>query len=389
MMIEKIELFRDLFPVFQELTYMDVGSRAPLPRPVVDKVQGYLEQCMFGQIDKSKLFDLTEDVRGRFAKLINADSDEITYTKNISEGLNILSSSLEWKTGDNVVICPELEHPNNVYHWLALARRGVKIKFVESDYGEISVERILAAMDSRTRVVSVSSVTFCPGFKTDLQHLGKLCRAAGVLLVVDAAQSVGIIDTDVQLLNIDVLAVSTQKGLLALYGMGFLYIRKEIAEAMTPSYLARFSVQLDSSDSHESDFGGREIKLMPGAKRFDLGNYNFPGVVAVHTSLGLLEKIGISPIDTYVTNLTSKLAKGLRHTNVPVYGREEANTAHTICVGEFGKELDVVNGFYSSLTENNVRVCMRKNMIRFTLHAYNNENDVDKVIEIAKKVNML
>jgi cysteine desulfurase/selenocysteine lyase len=384
-MTQQFASFRDLFPVFPDLTYMDVGSRAPLPKPTFDKLESYLRQCMLGQIDKSKLFDLTEETRARFARLIHADPVEVTFTKNISEGLNILSSSVDWKAGDNVIVCPDLEHPNNVYHWLALARRGVTVRTVDAVQGEIPVDRIISAMDSRTRVVSVSTVTFCPGFKTDLEPLGRACRQAGTLLVVDAAQSVGILDTDVQRLNIDVLAASTQKGLLALYGMGFLYIRKELAESMTPAYLARFSVALDSTDSHESDFGGGNIKLMPGAKRFDLGNYNFPGVVAVHSSLGLIEQVGIQAVDRYVTGLAHKLAADLRRADVPVYGREDAPLAHTISVGEYGKELASVDRLYDSLSANDVRVCVRRNMIRFTLHAYNNENDIDKVIEVAKR----
>jgi cysteine desulfurase/selenocysteine lyase len=384
-MTQTFAAFRALFPVFDDMTYMDVGSRAPLPKPTFERIEAYLRQCMLGQIDKSKLFDLTEETRGRFARLINADAEEVTFTKNISEGLNILSSSLDWKQGDNVIVCPDLEHPNNVYHWLALARRGVAVKTVHAVDGEIPVDQIISAMDSRTRVVSVSTVTFCPGFKTDLDRLGKACRAAGALLVVDAAQSVGVIDTDVRQLNIDVLAASTQKGLLALYGMGFLYIRREIAEAMTPAYLARFSVALDSSDSHESDFGGDAIKLMPGAKRFDLGNYNFPGVVAVHHSLGLIEQLGIRAIDPYVTGLARKLAAELRRNDVPVYGREDAPLAHTVSVGDYGRDLASVNRLYDALTANKVRVCVRRNMIRFTLHAYNDESDIDKVIETAKQ----
>lgn len=383
-MTQSFSSFRELFPVFRDLTYMDVGSRAPLPKPTVEKLEAYLQQCMLGQIDKSKLFELTEDTRERFARLIHADPDEVTFTKNISEGLNIVSASMEWKAGDNVIVCPDLEHPNNIYHWLALGRKGVVIKSVDAVHGEIPVDRILEAMDARTRIVSVSSVTFCPGFKTDLQRLGRACRAAGALLVVDAAQSVGIIDSDVRQLNIDVLAASTQKGLLALYGMGFLYVRKEIAEGMTPAYLARFSVALDSNDSHESDFGGGQIKLMPGAKRFDLGNYNFPGVVAVHASLGLIEQLGIRAIDPYVTGLATRLAGELRRADVPVYGREEAELAHTVSVGEYGKDLDSVNRLFERLTANSVRACVRRNMIRFTLHAYNNDNDIDKVVEIAK-----
>ncbi|GAA4325981.1 aminotransferase class V-fold PLP-dependent enzyme [Pigmentiphaga soli] len=384
-MTQPITAFRSHFPVFDEMTYIDVGSRSPLPKPTFDKLDAYLRQCMLGQIDKSRLFELTEDTRARFARLIHAETEEVTFTKNISEGLNVFSSSLNWQAGDNVIICPELEHPNNVYHWLALARRGVDVRTVAAANGEIPVDDIIARIDSRTRAVSVSTVTFCPGFRTNLKLLGQACRASGALLVVDAAQSIGILDIDVHALNVDVLAASTQKGLLALYGMGFLYVRRDLAEAMTPAYLARFSVKLDSSDSHESDLGDGAITFMPGAMRFDLGNYNFPAVVAVHNSLGLIEELGIQNIDRYVSQLTRTFATALREIGVAVFGREEADLAHTVSVGSYGVDRPDVTRLFEALDANKVRACMRRNMIRFTLHAYNNENDIDKVIEVASK----
>ncbi len=148
--------FRALFPVFKDLTYIDVGSRGPLPLPTREKLDVYLNQCMLGKIDKSKLFVLTEETRELFARLINADADEVTFTKNISEGLNIVSASMQWRPGDSVIFCPDVEHPNNIYHWLALRGKGVVIRPINSRDGVIPVDQIIEQMDERTRVVSVS-----------------------------------------------------------------------------------------------------------------------------------------------------------------------------------------------------------------------------------------
>ena len=111
-----------------------------------------------------------------------------------------------------------------------------------------------------------------------------------MLLLVDAAQSVGVQHTDVRASNIDALAVSTQKGLLALYGMGFLYVRREWAERLQPAYLARFGVDL--GDAHEASLGGYDYKLAPGARRFDLGNYNFLATAAVDASMTAAPRMG-------------------------------------------------------------------------------------------------
>src|SRR5262249_60549664 len=101
--------------------------------------------------------------------------------------------------------------------------------------------------------------------------------------------------------NIDALAVSTQKGLLGLSGMGFLYCRREWAERLQPAYLARFGVDL--GDAHEASMGDDEYRLAAGARRFDLGNYNFSAAAATEASLGGLPALAASHIQGYVGGL--------------------------------------------------------------------------------------
>ena len=114
------------FPALERWIYMDVAARGVLSRQVRAALDAHLDDRMLnGATDKEQFFALVERARGRFAQLIGADADEIAYTKNISEGLNIVAAAIDWKKGDNVVLCAELEHPNNVYAWLNLRRHGV------------------------------------------------------------------------------------------------------------------------------------------------------------------------------------------------------------------------------------------------------------------------
>ena len=140
--------------------------------------------------DKDAMFATIERARGRFAELINAQADEVTYTKNISEGLNMVAAGLNLKAGDNVVVCADLEHPNNVYCWLNLQRHGVKVRMVKAVNNAMPVDEMIARIDERTRCVTASTVSFAPGFRTDVDKLGKACRERGVCFLVDAAQSV-------------------------------------------------------------------------------------------------------------------------------------------------------------------------------------------------------
>ena len=384
-----IAAFRDDFPALKKWTYMDVAARGVLSRTTRAALDAQIDDRMMNGGDKDRFFALIEEARGRFAQLINASPEEVTYTKNISEGLNMVATGIQWKAGDNVVLCPELEHPNNVYAWLNLQRFGVEVRMVKPRDNAIPVDDLIAKMDARTRCATVSTVTFAPGFRTDIDTLGRACRERGVLLLVDAAQSAGKLHTDVQQSNIDALTVSTQKGLLGLYGMGFLYVRREWAEKMQPAYLARFGVDL--GDAHEASMGDMSFKLAEGARRFDLGNYNFAATAAVNASMKQLLDIGTQRIEKHVTGLVHALVQGYVDMGVPVAGGKPGpHLAGIVTIGNmsanhYGSDDERFNGLYQYLGDNQVKLSIRRGLLRFSLHAYNDLDDVNRVLDLSRK----
>jgi selenocysteine lyase/cysteine desulfurase len=331
---------------------------------------------------------MMERVRGRFAQHLHASADEIAFTKNVTEGIAAIAASIDWRNGDNVIICPEIEHPANVYAWLNLQRRGVEVRMVAPRAGMLPVDEVVACMDARTRAVTCATVSFAPGFRTDLAALGAACRSRGVLLVVDAAQSVGVLENDVARLNIDALAASTQKGLLGLYGMGFLSCRREVAEQLQPAYLSRFGV--DMGEASEADLGSFEYRLAGGARRFDLGNYNFTAAVNADTTLEYLHGYGQPAIERYVLALSHRLARGLLALGLPVSGGEPGpHLAHIVTVGAVTQGGHDSTGdprmqsLHDHLVENRVKLSIRRGVLRFSLHLYNTERDVDRVLALA------
>ena len=380
--------FRAGFPALEKWTYMDVAARGVLSRETRAALDTHVDDRMFNGGDKERFFALIERARGRFAQLINAHPDEVTYTKNISEGLNMVATGISWKPGDNVIVCAELEHPNNVYVWLNLQRLGVEVRTVKPRDTHIPVDDMIARIDERTRCVTASTVSFAPGFRTDIDKLGRACRARGVLFLVDAAQSAGKLHTDVERSNIDALAVSTQKGLLGLYGMGFLYVRREWAEQMQPAYLARFGVDL--GDAHEATMGDASFKLAAGARRFDLGNYNFAATAAVDASMKQLLDLGTPQIEAHVTRLSHALAQGYLDLGVPVAGGKPGpHLGGIVTIGNMsnnhsGTDDERYNRLYEYLGENQVKLSIRRGLLRFSMHAYNNLDDVNRVLELSK-----
>ncbi|MEM7405704.1 MAG: aminotransferase class V-fold PLP-dependent enzyme [Pseudomonadota bacterium] len=383
--------FRKQFPGAAEQIYMDAAARGLMPARTRDALHAYLDGRVSGFVDKAAMFAQIESLRSRFAEFIGAGAAEVALTKNVSEGLNAIVAAYPWRAGDSVVFCPDLEHPNNVYPWRNLAQRhGVRLVTIPAVDGQIDADQVIDAIDATTRMVSVSTVTFAPGLVTPVGAIGAACRERDVLLLADAVQSVGLLDTDVDALGIDALAVSTQKGLLALYGLGFLYCRAAWAERLEPAYLARFSVDL--GDAHEAATGGDDYRLASGARRFEIGNYNFAGAVAAEASLRLLQQLSGSAVETQVRRLSAKLATGFSELGLPLIGPPEgAARGIIVCVGALG------NGGHDSVDDPRLTslaqhlqaggACfsIRRGLLRFSLHAYNHDEDVNAVLDLARE----
>src|SRR5258706_6743891 len=149
-MTDLSEAWRD-FPGVEDKTYMNVAARGIMPRATRDALLAHVESFAAGNVDKTGYFDMVERVRGRFARSINASADEIAFIKNITEGINVVAAAIDWKAGDNVVLCPEIEHPANVYPWLNLQRLGVELRMVNPRDGHIPIDQVAARIDARTR----------------------------------------------------------------------------------------------------------------------------------------------------------------------------------------------------------------------------------------------
>jgi cysteine desulfurase/selenocysteine lyase len=382
---------RSLFPGAETQIYFDVGVRGLLSTPVREVVDRYLEARMMGTGDKAELIGFAEGARESFAALINADCSEVALTKNVSEGLNLFAASLPWEAGDNVIVCPELEHPNNVFLWYNLERlHGIEVRTLEPDGGRVPTDRMVSAMDARTRLITVPHITFAPGFITDLEPLRRSVREHSALLLVDAAQSVGAIDIDVRALGIDALAVATQKCLLGVYGFGFLWVRRSLADKLKPGHVARYGIDLGEG-AHETAIGSRELRFQPGALRFDLGNFNYLGAAAAQASIELLRSIRMKRVETHLRSLAARLATGLLELGLPVPGGAPGeHLAHIVSVGESGggrhytADDPKMNELYDQLTCNGVRLSIRRGVLRMSLGIYNDEADVDRVVALTQ-----
>ncbi len=291
--------WQDQFPVTRDWVYLDIANKAPLPLPVKEAWLRFLDEIHESPGDKEGWKERAEALRAKVAALIGGRAGEITFVKNTSEGLNTIAQSYPWQAGDSMVVHAR-EHPNNLYGWINLRRRGIEVRVVESAGPLVDLADILAAIGPSTRMVAISAVSYSTGQRFDLARLGDRCRRQGALLVVDAVQAIGTVPFDVNDPEIDALACGPQKGLLCTHGLGFVWCREALIPRLMPPFAARSSLRDRATDAEVPGFH-------LDARRFEHGNMNYGGVHALEAAVGFVAEVGLPYIEDRVRDLTGRL----------------------------------------------------------------------------------
>jgi selenocysteine lyase/cysteine desulfurase len=314
---------------------------------------------------------LLDGARRSVARLIGTRPERIAFLKNTTDGLIATALGVDWRDGDSVVIA-EREFPANVYPWLHLERRGVEIRWVPERRSRLRIEDFEAAVDSTTRVLTVSSVEFFTGFRNDLAALGQLCRDRGLLFVVDGIQSVGALRIDVEALGIDCLAADGHKWLMGPEGCALFYVSEGALQRLQIAGLGWASVRT----SH--DFLDYDPTLQPDARRFETGTQNTPGVVGLKAAVDLLLDIGMESVESRILSLTEKLANGLQERGYRVLSSRQQKESSGIVT--FDNERFASLDLAHKLQAERVQLTDRGGCLRLSPHVYNTEAEIDAVL---------
>jgi len=370
-----VQHYRMQFPVTQSSIYMNHAAVSPLSRRVRDAMLGLLDEVHFRGAEHWEQWVRTYDATRRsLARLINSDPGEIALTKNTSEGVSTFANGLEWQPGDEIVSI-EGEFPSNFFAWKALEKRGVILRLVPVEQGRVSPEAIVAALTSRTRVVSVSFVQYLSGFRLDLEKLGQACAAHGCLLFVDAIQGLGAFPLDVKAAQIAGLAADGHKWLLGPEGAGVLYVNRQVMERVTPTEVGWWNVR------HWADFTSRELAWRDDARRYECGTLNTIGIYGLGAAVDLMLEVGIPNVAERVLDLTDRLRSGLLAQGHSVFGPQARHEASGIV--SFRPRQGTAEGLLGRYSARGVQVAARCGMIRISPHFYNTEDEIDRVLEIA------
>ena len=367
--------WRSEFPVTETYIYMNHAGVAPLSRRVRHAMAGFIEDATFhGAVHTDDWTETAEACRFAAAQLINADATEIAFMKNTTQGILIAANGIDWQAGDNVVTTA-VEFPANVYPWWRLKERyGVNTRMVPERDGRICPEDIAAAIDERTRVLTISHVEFASGFRNDIAALGKLCRERNIWFVVDAIQGLGAVKVDVKACNIDILAADGHKWLLAPEGAAIFYCTDEKREQLINTNIGWASVV------NPRDFLNYDLTQKPDATRFEEGSYNSVGLYGLKAAIDLLQDIGIGAIETRILGLTAQLIAGLETKGYRVITPEKDTERAGIVI--FESEQHTPTELYEMLYTENIITAERGTGVRISPHFYNTASEIDRLLEV-------
>ena len=386
---------REDFPMLnQDYIYFDNGATTFKPNKVIQSVVDYYTKYTAnshrGDYDLSQkvdyLYENTRDVVKNFIKANN--SKEIIFTSGTTMSLNmIVFGFMKYflKAGDEVLIT-KAEHASNVLPWLELEKEiGIVVKYIPlDDKHKITIENVKNSITKNTKVISLAYVTNVIGDVRPIKEIASLIHANNGLIVVDGAQSVPHIKTDVAYDDIDFLAFSGHK-MLAPTGIGILYAKEKYLELMKPlSYGGGMNSRFESN---------KEVEYKELPLRLEAGTQNIAGVLGLQAAIKYIEEIGIDKIHEHEMELKNYLLNKLKEIdNIEIYNQES----------DSGIIVFNIKNIFSEDTSrylNHYHICVRagnhctkmvkdeigiKNTCRISFYLYNTKEEIDKLIEVLK-----
>ena len=362
---------RDEFPIFEHTTYANSCSQGAL----ANRVRAAAEEWLAGWDENGAEWEFwverNEAARASFARLLHAQPDDVAVTTSVSQGVSALVSALDLSGERNRIVISEYEFPTVGQIAHAQELRGAEVVHVRPEPdGRISLERFADAIDERTALVCCTAVSFRSGHRHDVSAIADLAHARGALLLADSYQAIGALEVDVRTLGADVVTGGTVKYLLGSAGLGFMWLRPELRSELLPTQTGWFADE-DIFAMSIADYSPHS-----SARRFDSGTPPVPSLYPGVAGMELVAEVGVPAIEEHVRGLVDRLLAGLDELDATVATpHDPAERGPLICVVSTDP-----NALVDALAAERIVTSTRDSNLRISLHLYNVEDDVDRIL---------
>jgi selenocysteine lyase/cysteine desulfurase len=353
------------FPVTERIAYLNCAATGAIPLQVAEAASAFYRDVLAaGDARWSEWLHRRERARESVARLINAEPEEIGFTTNTSQGMNLIVDALE---GRGEIISCELEFPVSTLTWI---HRGIRVNLLPAHDGELGTQQIADAMTDRTGIVCLSHVQFSNGWRAPLEEIG--ASKGRHKFVVNAAQSAGVFQIDVRRMKIDALTSTGHKWLCAGFGSGFVYLSRELLEETRSRAASWMSV------NHPFAMRNDALDLRDDvAARAETGCPHFAGIFALEAAVAYHTQIGSERIERRALELNRLLTERLCEAGWKVLSplRDESmRSAETLVA--CGDPARVVRHLHGR----GVAVTQKPEGIRVATHFFNDESDIERLI---------
>ena len=388
--IDGLRDVRRLFPGASRRVYLDAAAISLTSARATDAIAGFLERVAWDPSGAHHGADATR-ARQEAAQLIGARPEQIALSPATSLALNVAADAIPLRRGDNVVTC-DLEFMSVVVPWLEKCRGvGAELRVVRHEGGRIPADAVVARLDEGTRAVVLSSVQWTNGYRLDVRRIGHECRRRGIAFVVDAIQQLGVLPLDVADAAIDYLACGGHKWLGSPTGLGFAFASDGFAERFRPSLTYAPTAVPPRGDWRESwtDPAYDPIQtyaLPPTAARFELGvHHGAVGGAGLAAALGILNEVGPERIAEHAIRLGDRAAAGVLGLDLEVVTPLDPVHRSGLTVFRAGPSPKDDLALRDYLLARDIVVSVRYTSgiggVRISTHLYNDETDVDRLLE--------
>jgi selenocysteine lyase/cysteine desulfurase len=363
---------RGEFPIFETATYLNSCSQGALSHRVRSAVEQWLAGWDENGAEWGFWVERNEAFRAAIAALLHAEAEDVAVTTSVSQGVSGLVSALPLESERNRIVISEYEFPTVGQIAHAQELRGAEVVHVRpDDDGAIPAERFAAVIDERTALVCCTTLSYRSGHRHDVAAIAAAAHAAGAIVLADSYQACGAVELDVHSLGADVVTGGTVKYLLGTAGLGFMWVRPEVRQALVPTQTGWFADE-DIFAMSIADYSPHQ-----SARRFDSGTPPVPALYAGVAGVTLVAEAGVPAIEAHVHGLVDRLLDGLDELGATVATpRERARRGPLVCV----RSTDV-DALVAALAAERIVVSSREDKLRVALHLYNVDDDVDRLLE--------
>lgn len=362
---------REEFPALEGRVFLNTATYGQLPRRATEAVaEHFRKRDETACSDFLSWFDDMDLLRAAIARWIGAEADDIAFITSASNGLSTVLSGIDWREGDEMLTLTD-EFPNQLY--AAESQHGVR--GVVRPWSEFE-----AAISERTRLVLLSTVNYRTGLRPNLEGIIPLLRDRGILVYLDGTQSSGALRFDCGATQPDFFAVDAYKWMISPNGAGFLYVRPETRERLQPNVIGW---RTDREWRNVESLHQGAPRFSTSAEKYEGGMLAFPSLMAMAASMTLFEELGSAAIENRVLQLANRLRAGMIALGAEEFPSQPATLPSQILLFQLNG-IDS-SGLAAKLETKRIHVSARREYLRISAHFYNDENDIDALVDAIRR----